>query len=59
MDDPSHAGQRHWTAVKLCGWLRDEEHLELSDPTLVRYLHEKNYARRIPRRVSEPPDRDA
>ncbi len=59
VDDPSLAGQRHWTAVKLCGWLRDVEHLELSYPTLVRYLHEKNYARRIPRPVPEPPDRDA
>ncbi len=58
VDDPASAGQQHWTAVKLCGWLRDNEGLELSYPTLVRYLHERGYARRIPRPVPEPPDRD-
>ena len=58
VDDPSLAGQLHWTAVKLTGWLRKEKGLELSYRTLVRYLHEHNYARRIPRPVPEPPDRD-
>jgi len=58
VDDPSLAGERHWTAVKLCGWLRDNRGLDLSYPTLVRYLHEQDYARRIPRPVPEPPDRD-
>ena len=58
VDDPSLAGQLHWTAVKLTGWLRQEKGLELSYRTLVRYLHEHNYARRIPRPVPEPPDRD-
>lgn len=58
VDNPILAGERHWTAVKLCGWLREQEKLELSYSTLVRYLHEKNYARRIPRPVPEPPDRD-
>lgn len=58
VDDPSIAGERHWTAVKLCGWLRDNRDLDLSYPTLVRYLHEQDYARRIPRPVPEPPDRD-
>jgi transposase len=58
VDDPSLAGQLHWTAVKLTGWLRQQKGLELSYRTLVRYLHEHNYARRIPRPVPEPPDRD-
>jgi transposase len=58
VDDPSLAGERHWTAVKLCGWLRENRDLDLSYPTLVRYLHEQDYARRIPRPVPEPPDRD-
>jgi transposase len=58
VDDPSLAGQLHWTAVKLTGWLRQEKGLEISYRTLVRYLHEHNYARRIPRPVPEPPDRD-
>jgi len=59
VDDPALAGERHWTAVKLCGWLREERGLDLSYPTLVRYLHEHDYARRIPRPMPEPPDRDA
>jgi transposase len=57
VDDPSLAGQLHWTAVKLTGWLRECKGMELSYRTLVRYLHEHNYARRIPRPMPEPPDR--
>jgi len=59
VDDPSLANQTHWTLTKLCGWLREEKQMDLSYRTLVRYLHEHRYARRIPRRVPEPPDRDA
>jgi len=59
IDDPSLAEHTHWTVTKLCGWLREEKQLDLSYRTLVRYLHEHGYARRIPRRMPEPPDRDA
>jgi len=55
VDDPPSAGQTHWTATKLCGWLRTERNLDLAYRTLVRYLREHNYARRIPRRMPEPP----
>lgn len=58
VDDPTLAGQLHWTAVKLCGWLRREKPFDISYRTLVRYLHEHDYARRIPRPMPEPPDRD-
>ena len=58
VDDPSLADHTHWTVTKLCGWLREEKQLDISYRTLVRYLHEHNYARRIPRRMPEPPDRD-
>lgn len=56
VDDPALAGQHHWTAVKLSGWLRQEKPFDISYRTLVRYLHQHNYARRIPRPVPEPPD---
>ena len=56
--DPSKAGQTHWTATKLCGWLREQKGLDLSYSTLVRYLHEKKFVRRLPRPVPEPPNRD-
>jgi len=58
VDDPVLAGQLHWTAVKLSGWLRQEKSFDISYRTLVRYLHEHNYARRIPRPMPEPPDAD-
>jgi transposase len=57
VDEPSKAGQLHWTAVKLCGWLKQEKSIDISYRTLVRYLHEHDYARRIPRPVPEPPDK--
>ncbi|MFT3992303.1 MAG: IS630 family transposase [Luteolibacter sp.] len=56
VDDPSKADQLHWTAVKLCGWLKEHTSYDLSYRTLVRYLHEQDYARRIPRPMPEPPD---
>ena len=54
VDDPNSAGEYHWTVTKLCGWLREEKDSDLSYRTLVRYLHEHNYARRIPRRFPLP-----
>ena len=59
VDDPSLAGETHWTMVKLCGWLRDEKQIVLSYRTLVRYLHEHEYVRKIPRPMPEPPNREA
>lgn len=58
VDDPSRAHRHHWTVVSLCGWLKEQRDLEISYRTLLRYLHEHNYARRIPRPVPEPPDKD-
>lgn len=58
IDDPSKADQLHWTAVKLCGWLREHTEYDISYRTLVRYLHEQGYARRIPRPMPEPPDQE-
>jgi transposase len=58
VDSPADVGETHWTVTKLCGWLREERRLDLSYRTLLRYLHEHDYARRVPRRMPEPPDRD-
>lgn len=58
VDNPTLAGQLHWTAVKLSGWLKQEKPFDISYRTLVRYLHEHHYARRIPRPMPEPPDKD-
>lgn len=59
VDDPKLADRCHWTAVSLCGWLKETQGLEITYRTLVRYLHEQDYARRIPRPMPEPPDRDS
>lgn len=58
VDDPWLADQTHWTVVKLCGWLREEKQIDLSYRTLLRYLHEHQYVRRIPRPTPKPPDRE-
>ena len=58
VDDPSAAGETHWTARKLCGWLNETLGTQLSYRTVVRYLHEHDYKRKIPRPMPEPPDPD-
>jgi len=58
VDDPQQADRHYWTAVALCGWLKENKAMEISYRALVRCLHEQDYARRIPRPVPEPPDRD-
>src|SRR6187431_386230 len=47
--DPAAAGECHWTAVKLHGYLHSALHLELGYSTLVRQLHEHGWVLRIPR----------
>jgi transposase len=59
LDNPELAGETHWTVVKLCGWLREKKEIDINYRTLVRYLHEHEYVRKIPRSVPEPPNRDA
>lgn len=58
-DDPSRAGETHWTVVKLCGWSREKKAIAPSSRTLVRYLHEHESIREISRPVPEPPNREA
>lgn len=49
IDDPSLAGEEHWTAVKLHGYLEERYQIELGYTTVVRYLHEQGYVLRFPR----------
>lgn len=58
VDKPQLAGENHWTAVKLYGFLRKEKDLEVRYPTLVSYLYEQDYACPIPRPMPEPPNRE-
>ena len=56
LKDPALAGQRHWTGVKVHGWLKEQLQAEVSYRTAIRYLHELEFNRRIPRRWPAPPE---
>lgn len=49
IEDPSLAGQTHWTAVKLHGWIKEHLQAQLGYSTTVRYLHEQDYKLKVPR----------
>ena len=49
LEDPAQAGQRHWTGVKLHGWLLQQLQIDLGYRTVLRYLHELDYNLRVPR----------
>jgi transposase len=53
LENPSQAGQFHWTGVKLHGWLQEQLALELGYRTVIRYLHELDYHLRVPQRWPE------
>jgi transposase len=48
--DPSIAGEYHWTALKLHGYLQQGYEIKFSYRTLVRCLHEREVRRIVPRR---------
>jgi len=49
LEDPSKAGEVHWTGVKLHGYLKEQVSIELGYSTVVRWLHQLNYNLRVPR----------
>ena len=58
LEDPSQAGQLHWTGVKVHGYLREQLQIELGYRTVIRYLHELNYNLRFPQRWPERQDQE-
>lgn len=58
LEDPAQAGERHWTGIKLHGWLKEKLDLELGYSTLVRYLHDMGYNLRVPRPWPERQNED-
>lgn len=56
LEDPAAAGERHWTGVKLHGWLKKELTVEVGYRTVIRYLHELNYNLRVPQPWPERQD---
>jgi transposase len=49
LENPSEAGQLHWTGVKLHGWLKEQLGTDIGYSTTLRYLHELGYNLRVPR----------
>lgn len=56
LEDPALAGERHWTGVKLHGWLIEQLRIDLGYRTVLRYLHELDYNLRVPRPWPERQD---
>ena len=48
LEDPSKAGQVHWTGVRVHGYLKEELCRELSYRTTIRWLHELDFHLRVP-----------
>lgn len=56
LEDPSQAGELHWTGVKIHGWLQEQLCIELGYRTVIRYLHELDYNLRVPQPWPERQD---
>jgi len=49
LQTPSLAGQVHWTALKIHGFLKEKLAIDLGYRTAVRWLHELDFHLRVPR----------
>ena len=49
LEDPTLAGQSHWTIVKLHGWIKEQLQMQLGYSTVLRYVHEQDYKLKVPR----------
>jgi len=56
MNDPQSAGQTHWTCIKLWGYLKEVESINLGYSTLARLLHTENFCLKVPRTWPEKHD---
>ena len=59
LKDPALAGERHWTGVKIHGWLKTQISEDLSYRSVIRSLHALDLHRRIPRPWPLPPEERA
>ena len=49
IDQPASVGVTHWTGKKFHGYLTQQLDLEVGYRTVIRWLHEVNYALKVPR----------
>jgi hypothetical protein len=59
LEDPSLAGELHWTGVKIHGCLKEKLGLELGYSTTLRYLHQLEYNLRVPQPWPERQNQEA
>jgi transposase len=59
IEQPELANQTHWTARKFHGFLREEFNHEVGYSTIVRWLHEQNFALKVPRPWPDRQDEEA
>ena len=48
LENPSKAGEVHWTGVKVHGYLKEQLSMDLGYRTTIRWLHELNFHLRVP-----------
>jgi len=56
MKNPQSADQTHWTCVKLWGYLKEKESINLGYSTLARLLHAENFCLKFPRSCPDKQD---
>lgn len=56
LEDPTKAGEVHWTGVKIHGYLQEQFSLELGYRTAIRWLHEMGFNLRVPQPWPERQD---
>lgn len=56
LEDPTKAGEVHWTGVKIHGYLQEQFSLELGYRTTIRWLHELGFNLRVPQPWPERQD---
>ena len=56
IQSPDKSSNNHWTGKKLHGFVQEDLNVTFGYSTLIRYLHEQNLKRLVPRRYPGEPD---
>lgn len=59
IENPDKVNQTHWTGRKFHGYLQEKHKLEISYRSIIRWLHNQNYALKVPRPWSDLQDEEA
>ncbi len=56
---PEQASEVHWTGVKFHGYIRDTLKIEIGYSTVIRFLHDQNFALKVPQPWPDRQDEEA